>query len=273
MSAFRRAGPVAFALATLASISSQACAPKVVVSLPTGAMRADAAAEAVFAESRSRCQAIHSWSAELSAAGRVRGHTVRTRVLAGTTDRGDLRLEAVAPFGAPFFVLVAAAERASLLFPREGRVLRDAAAFQVLDAMIGLELSAADLHALLTGCGVSQPRPGNGRAIGREWRAVDVADSQTIFFRETAGTWRLEAARLGALTVGYAGFEGTTPREILLVADERNGGTGVRLRLQLSQVEENAALPHEAFEITVPPDARPLTVAELRERGLRSTKS
>jgi len=46
------------------------------------------------------------------------------------------------------------------------------------------------------------------------------------------------------------------------------GSGGAQLLLKLSQVEENVALPHEAFRFDVPAAARPISLAELREWGL-----
>jgi hypothetical protein len=63
---------------------------------------------------------------------------MRGRVLAGVVP-GALRLEGVAPFGGPVFILVADGVHGTLLLPRD-RVLQDAAAEDILDALVGIRL-------------------------------------------------------------------------------------------------------------------------------------
>jgi hypothetical protein len=253
-------------LALLVVLAS-GCAPTVTVSLPDGSGRPDPAVEARFLAASGRCADIRTFSAELSIAGRVRGQTVRGRVLAGSTRAGDARLEGVSPFGAPVFVLAVTEERASLLLPREGRVLRGAPAEQVLDALVGLKLSAADLHALLIGCVAANPQPANGRAYDRGWMSVDLGGDRTAFLQDGPGGPRVTGARVGALSVGYDAFEGGAPTEVRLASDG-DDRSAVRLVLRLSQVEENVSLPPEAFVLETPADARPLSLDELRARGV-----
>ena len=50
---------------------------------------------------------------------------MRGRAIAGFDLPGSLRLEGVAPFGPPAFILAGRDEAATLLLPRENRVLRE----------------------------------------------------------------------------------------------------------------------------------------------------
>jgi hypothetical protein len=254
------------AIVVVLAIVCWGCAPRVSVSLPGGTGRPDAGAPARFAAATAECGATRTWSGELRVSGRVRGDRVRGRLLAGSTKGGDLRLEAVAPFGAPLFVLAARSERATLLLPRESRALRDEPAADVLEALVGLRLTAADLHSLLTGCVAADPAASNGRAFADDWTAVDIGQGRTAFVRESAGGPRVEAARLGHVDVGYAAYQGHSPREIRLVS--RNGSGRLELLIALSQVERNVDLPEEAFRVDVPPEVRPLALDELARRGL-----
>jgi hypothetical protein len=264
----RREVLIAWAVMGFSALSS-GCAPRVVVSLPTGQGRPEPAAESRLAEVSKRCAAVRTWSAEIGVTGRVRDQTVRLKILGGTTSGGDLRLEGVAPFGSPLFLLVSSGDRASLLLPRESRLLKDASTAQVLDALIGLSLSAADVHALLTGCLGASGQAANGRAFDGGWLAVDVGDDRTAFLREVMGEWRLDAAKVGPMAIAYDAFSAAAPAEIRLASEGVDRRSAVRLLLRLTQVEENAALPPEAFVLDAPPGTRPLSVEELRERGLR----
>jgi hypothetical protein len=251
------------------ALSVAACAPRVTVAIPGGDSRPDPGAEAAFDAATSSCRVLRSRSMELALAGRVRDQVVRGTVQAATTTSGDLRLEGVAPFGAPLFVLVSSGERASLLLPREARVLRDEPTVDVLEALVGLRLTAADLHALLTGCVVSAPAVRGGRAYGSDWWAVDIGPRQSAFLRRSPTPPRVEAARLDSLDIGYTAFNATSPREVMLVAPGAAGTPGVRLRVRLGQVEDNPALPAEAFRLDASPGATPLPLDELQARGLR----
>lgn len=251
------------------TLATAACAPRVTVSMPGGDARPDPAAVTAFEAATASCRAIRSRSMELALAGRVRDQVVRGTVQAGTTSAGDLRLEGVAPFGTPLFILVASGERASLLLPRESRVLRDAPAADVLEALIGLRLSAADLHALLTGCVVSQPVLTGGRAYGHDWLAVDVGPAQSAFLRRPGAAPRVDAARLAPLDIGYSDFLGARPREVRLSVPGEARRSGVQLRVRLRQVEDNPQLPAEAFRLEAPLTAAPLLLEDLRAQGPR----
>jgi hypothetical protein len=259
------AWPLAVALAV-------ACAPRVRVTLPGGAGRPDPGAVERYAEATARCAGVRTWSGEIALAGRVRGDAVRGRVLAGSTSTGDVRLEGVAPFGGPVFVLAARNERATLLLPREDRALMDAPASAVLEALAGLPLAAADLHAVLTGCVVAERTPSNGRALDDGWLAVDLGVDRTAFLRGGTSGWQVSAARVGPLAIAYEAREAGSPREIRISSLSGPGGE-LQLRLRLAQVEENGELPAEAFQVSVPADARPLTLQELRARGLSFRES
>jgi hypothetical protein len=254
-------------LVAAAAIACVSCAPRITVSLPGGTANPNPSAIEIFADATAHCRTVRTWSAEMAVSGRARGRTIRLRTLGGTTADGDLRLEGVAPFGAPLFVLAVRDEVATLVLPRERRVLREEPSAEVLEALVGLRLSAADLHAVLTGCVVAQADVQNGRGYDEHTLAVDVGDRRTVYLQRLEGVWRVSAARLESLLVGYDQFAGAAPTEVRLVT----GGAGeaqVALSLRLSQIEENATLPPEAFAVADPDDARPLSLDELRERGV-----
>ena len=81
-----------------------------------------------------------------------------------------MRFEAIAPFGQPFFILAGRDDRASLLLPRDNRILTDASVPALLERLTGLSLGASDLRLILTGCLVgtraSRPTADRGPAAG-----------------------------------------------------------------------------------------------------------
>jgi hypothetical protein len=79
--------------------------------------------------------------------------------------------------------------------------------------------------------------------------------------------WRVEAARAGPIAIAYGAYVGGSPSEIRLVAETGAAGSA-RLLLRLAQVEVNPDFPEDAFHLKVPDGVRPLTLEELRRRGL-----
>jgi hypothetical protein len=201
--------------------------------------------------------------AELGLSGRVGSQRLRGRVLAGFVPSA-LRLEAVAPFGPPVFILVADGARGTLLLPRDRRVVKDAAPEEILDALVGIRLGPDDLRSLLSGCVRAAAEPSAGRAYGTDWLAVDLAAGGTIYLRHQDGArpWRIVAGRYGGIEVDYTAFDGTRPSQVVL------NGPGLSLAISVSQVEVGGNLPrNELVALKIPEGVTPLTLEELRKAG------
>ena len=213
------------------------------------------------------CRAVDTITAEAAMSGRVGGDRVRGRLLLGADRRGRLRLEAVAPFGAPLRVLAASARGTTLVLPRDGRVLEGAALDDVLDALVGLRLGGVDLYAVLTGCPPGGARAAGGRRYPGRLAAIDLDAGGTAWVREEPTGARLVVREAGGLTVEYADFARGFPARLTIVAASRGGRAASELVLRLSQVERGAALDDRAFEVEVPAASTPLTLDELRQSG------
>src|SRR5687767_9894981 len=172
------------ALAGLLVIS--ACAARM-PPRPTGAATPDPTAAAAFEAATASCKGFRSIEGELSLSGRAGGERVRGRILTGLEAGGAVRLEAVAPFGAPFFVLAGRNERATLVLPREHRVLKDTGVAEVLERLTGLTLGADDLRLFLSGCLVERAEPSDGRQWGGGWRAVTIGPERVAYLRVQNG--------------------------------------------------------------------------------------
>ena len=97
----------------LLTIGLAACGqPRVTLPGGTGTPAPDFAP--AYAQARAACDSVRTMQAELGLSGRAAGQRMRGRVLAGLVP-GALRLEGVAPFGAPVFILVADGARGTLL--------------------------------------------------------------------------------------------------------------------------------------------------------------
>jgi len=262
----RGAGTAVAALALLAA----GCAPAL-MKLPAGAGTPAPDATDAFIDATVACNAVSSISAEIAVAGAVAGRRLHARLLAGLASPASARLEAIAPAGQPLFILVASGDDATLLFPRDQRVLQHGRSAAVLEAVAGIPLDPIDLRATLTGCSLAAPE--NGRRFGDDWRAVSVGSTDVYLRRyPRESKWQLVASvHHAAASSGsrewraeYAGFEAGLPRSVRLTSapDDR-----FDLRLTLSQVELNARLGPEVFRVEVPPGAEPMTLEELKRSG------
>jgi hypothetical protein len=200
-------------------------------------------------------------TAELRLSGRAGDERIRGTLLTGLAAPAAIRFEAVAPFGAPVFILGGRDNRATLLLPREDRVLRDAAVPELLERLTGLSLGADDLRLILTGCLAREARPADGRAWPDGWRAVTVGDGVTAYLRDIDGAATIVAADHGTWRVDYANHANGWPRLVRLrsATDSR-----IDLTATIDQLEINTGIDDRAFAVDVPAGARPMTIDDLR---------
>lgn len=204
------------------------------------------------------CARLRTLTAELSLSGHAGRERLRGRVVVGLAEGGHARLEGVAPFGPPLFVLTAQANLAALVLPRERRVLESAAMRDVLERLIGLPLSADDLRLALLGC-LGADSGVTGLEWPREWRAVETREGHRVWMAPRDGTWRVVSVDAGGWRVDYADWLNDVPRRVRVQTDD----AAVDLRVDLRQLSLNVALPSEAFQMVRPPDAVPVRLDEL----------
>jgi outer membrane biogenesis lipoprotein LolB len=227
---------------------------------PAGTPTPDPTAADAFAAATASCQGFRSIEGELSLSGRAGGERVRGRILTGLDSGGAVRLEAVAPFGAPFFILAGRSERATLLLPRERRVLKDAAVRDVLERITGLSLGADDLRLIVSGCLVERAAPADGRQWGGGWKAVAIGPDRIAYLREQNGRPVLTAADYGPWHVDYSGHAGGFSRVVRV----RNGDGAIDITARIEQLQVNTQINPRAWSVDVPSDADPMTLDELR---------
>jgi hypothetical protein len=231
------------------------------VTLPSGNGTPASGFAPAYAEARAACEHVRVLQAELALSGRAAGQRLRGRVLAGLIP-GALRLEGLAPFGAPVFVLVADGSRGTLLLSRERRVVQDAAPEDILNALVGIRLGPDDLRAMLSGCVRAAAESTAGRAYGSDWLAVDLAAGGTIYLRRVGGKWQIVAGRYGGLEIDYPAFQGGRPSQVVL------RGVDMNLALSLNQIEVNGELTRDALvALKIPDGVAPLSLEQLRKAG------
>jgi hypothetical protein len=252
-----------FASALALVVAVTACAPKR-IALPTdpGVPLPDFAQ--LHQQLTTACRGIRTMTAELSLSGRAGDQKLRGRVIAGFKRPRSMRLEGVAPFGQPVFILVASGENdATLLLPRDARVVRGEEPEDILAALTGVSLAPDDLLELLTGC-VTDGIPIGGHELRGGWASIDFAGGATMFLKRNGQAWQLRAARVGRWQIEYAAGSGPLPASVTLHTDMP---VTVDLQATLAQVETNIDLDANAFAVTVPRDAQPLSLDVLRANG------
>jgi hypothetical protein len=234
------------------------------VSLPLDPGRPVTGANEVYAALSTTCRGVRTLRAELGLAGRAGDSRIRGRALVGfDRTRAAMRLEGLAPFGPPAFILAAAPAETVLYFPRQARVLRHADAAEVLAALSGVRLVPVELLAVVTGCVVPDAHVGEGREHANTWVSVELGQGALVYARRSAGVWQLGGGRLDAWDIVYEVVENGLPRVVRLQS-RPSTSPAVSLRITLSQIETNFDLDAAAFSVTVPDRAEPLTMDELR---------
>ena len=246
------------------AIALISCAPKL-GALPAGSGAPFPEAASAYAEATEQCRGIRTLSAELRLSGRAGRTKLRGRILAGFASPAQLRLEAPAPFGRPVFVLVASKGDATLVLYKAGRVLQGAPPDAIVDALAGVALDPDQLRSAIAGCGFGATTATVGRTYPGEWASVD-ADGSTNWLRRVDGAWRMIAAARDGLEIRYENFSSGRPSTVR-VRTTRSAGSPTELAIGLSQVEINAELGAEVFQVEIPRDAAPITLEELRGSG------
>jgi hypothetical protein len=263
-----------FAAAPLLALSlvCAACAPARLALPAAPGVPAQDAPDVILAATAA-CRPLSDISLELAVSGSIAGGRIRGRILAGVTRLGAVRLEAVAPAGQPVFFLTNGIGRvqpdATLLLPRDNRVLERGRFAAVLEAVTGIPIDASLLFSMLTGCVPSDEARGN--ALGDDWRRVAAGVFDDVYLhREKDGSWRLVAMLFGPHVAApgwraeYGNFKDGLPRSIRLVSAPPGA---FDLQMALSQVELNPSLGDEVFRIQIPASATPIGLDELKRSG------
>jgi hypothetical protein len=233
------------------------------VELPSGTGTPFPDAGTAYQTAVQECRGTRTIKATLSLSGRVGSTRLRGDVDAGFEAPEKVRLEGRHPLGRPVFILVATGPQATLLLPRDNRVLRNAATVEIVNALVGLPLGGSELRALVSGCGFGAADASAGHSYSGGWVSVE-SGGATTYLRQIDGQWRVVAAHRPPVTVHYSTFTLGRPSAVRLQA---TGATAADVTVRLSDVNINVAIEPAVFELKAPAGAEPLTLDELRRAG------
>jgi len=251
-------------LLAAACLVAASCAPRL-ITLPSGAGTDFPDYASAYEQATEGCRGVRTMAAVLSISGRAGSQRFRAKIDAGFEMPARVRLEFPAP-GKPIFTYVAIGDDATLVLPREGRVLRHAPPAATLEALAGVAIGPEDLRTIVTGCGFATGAPTRGRAFERAWVAVDSGEA-TSWLQQVDGAWRLVAAVRGPVEIRYADFSSGRPATIRLRTSSGQAAPATDLTIRLSQVDINQPLDSAVFQVDVAPDATPMTLEQLRQAG------
>ena len=246
------------------SLAVSGCAARS-IALPTDPGSALPDFAAVFRQATAACSGVRTLTAELGLSGRAGGRALRGRAVVGFERPGSIRLEGLAPLGPPVFTLAGTSASATLILPRDNRVLANARAEDILGALTGVALSPADLLAALTGCVTAMPVATAGRLHRNGWASIDLSGGATLFLERVTLGWRPRAARRSGWQIDYPAWQGAFPSTVRLQATDPT--VQVDLSAAVSQLEANVAVPPAAFSVTVPAGMLSMSLDELRDAG------
>ena len=256
--------------AIVLAASAATCGPPPTLKLPSGPSTPLADTEAVLRDAIGHCAGVHSITAELGLSGRAGSTKLRGHLQAGFAQPAHVRLEAVAPFGAPYFVVAGTGNDTTLWLPRDARVLRDTSAADIIEPLAGFSATPDDLAAWLEGCPAATFDGATGQSFGGDWAQIGGAE-RTAWFRKI-DRWRLVQTEHDGLSVEFADHAGVQPGRIRIRRAAAADRAALDVGVSIGQVETNVTLGDRAFTVDVPADATPITLDELRRSGpLRDT--
>ena len=249
--------------AGLCAVALAGCAQKTLTLPQAGVGAPLPTATEIHAGLTRGCAGVRTLTAELALSGRAGDRRMSGRALVGFERPDAMRLEGLAPIGQPAFILVSEGGAATLLLPRDDRVLKGAAAGDILGALTGVSLAPADLQAILTGCVVPSARVASGSQQDG-WAILQLEGGAALYLRRTNDAWQLRAARRDGWQIEYPEWQGGLPSTVRLIS---TGPPRVDMTARLAQLETNVDLDDAAFTVDVPRTAVPITLDELRDAG------
>ena len=236
-----------------------ACGGRAMFVPPAGPGTAAPDAQAAWDEATNACRGVERVVASM----RVRGRIADTRVWPLSIDsavvlKQSIYLSAVAS-GRPVFLLVGTPARATLWLRTDDRSIT-AAPGDILQALIGVSMSADDLLGVLSGC-VSREASFTSATRHGATLAIQTPDGRS-FLEQRAGQWQTRAFESKSFTVEFVPPGASIPQDTWVWSTFASSPAS--LHLSVNERELNGTIPPEVFRVPAGAQAAaPMTLEEL----------
>lgn len=220
-------------------------------------------AVAAWTSATAACRGVQAYSASLHVSGQVESTHRSATIGAAFNTRNQVYMEMDVAFGPPGFRLAGTDAAATLLLPRDKRVLT-APAGDIVEALVGVKLPPKALMAIVSGCVNDAASASDGEQFGA-LRAV-TAGGDRVFLSNASGAWRVAAGQTSGWLVDYPSYSGGWPSRIRLTS-LAGRSPHVALTIAASQIDVNHDLPAGNFTLAAPDGYAPLTIEDLRASG------
>jgi hypothetical protein len=219
-------------------------------------------AAAAWAEAAPNCGGLKSYSAALRVSGRVGAARLWPVSLEAAVLADESIYLGATAAGRPLFILAGTGSGATLWLRREQRVVTAKPA-EIMDAMLGLSVTPADLLGVLTGC-VARSLGMKGAARHGTLLTIDTAGGQ-IHLERRGGRWQIRAAQTAACTVEYAESPVGLPQAMWLWPAANPGVAPAAIHVKISDAQINESVPAGVFRVPAgAAGAAPITLEELK---------
>ena len=231
---------------------------------PAGPAVAAPEGKQAWTDATAECRDARTYVASLRVSGRVGAERLwPVDIETAVTADQSIYLSAVAG-GQTVFRLSGRQNRASLWLRADKRVVTATPA-EILDAIIGVGVSPAELLGILTGCGTRDTDVVSAERIGQAL-LVTTRDAR-VYLRHEAGAWRTHAAVTPSFTIEFGGLARPTPAEVW-VWSVPTAPARASLHLRATDPAINADVPADLLELPAAAKAAtPLSIEELRANG------
>jgi len=220
--------------------------------------------EEVLREATKDCQSVNSLELLLAINGRSGDSSIRGRVRTAIMKPSFLRLEGLAPYGSPSFVLISNRSASVLLLPRDRRAIIEATTADLLKSLTGLYFNQEDFLGILTGCLVSEQKPKEARKYQGDMIGIELNNEARLFIQPSDESGVIVAGMLRGFTMQYSDYQLGLPRALHIQTTSAEQ-VQTELRATLSQLNVNVDISKEAFSTIVPDGFSLITLDEFHK--------
>lgn len=219
-------------------------------------------AAAAWAEATRACRGVTSYKGSLRVSGRIRGERLPTIGIATGATATGIRIEGHAA-GRSIFTLAGTSDQATLYLD-DGHRSATGRPEDLTDALMGVKLGPERWLALLTGCVATPPDFVAGARYGPDLAVT--TSSGRVFLTLANGAWHPVHGTFDGLVVTYGRFASSLPAAWRL-SSEASRDPSVDLSVSVDDMTAGSPIAPSVFSLTLPDDATPMTLDELRQSG------